>query len=91
MKDSRDLEAELMSLRTSLRVPQKSRASLVEAGIGWLKHEVEQAVPEQMQGRLGKWRDRAEELLSNHPVASAAVALCIGLALGQLWRRHHDR
>ena len=91
MKDSRDIESELMSLRTSLRTTQKSRTSLLEAGLGWLKHEVEQAVPEEMHGRLGNWRDRAEGLLSTHPVASAAVALCIGLALGQLWRRHHDR
>jgi hypothetical protein len=91
MKTSRDLEAELLSLRTSLRTPQKSRASLVEAGISWLKDEVGRSVPAEMHDQLGNWRDRAEKVLSTHPVASAAVALCIGLALGQLWRRHHDR
>ena len=91
MKNSRDIEAELLSLRTSLRTPQKSHISLVETGIGWLKEEVGRAVPSEMHDRVGKWRDQTEDLLSKHPVAAAAVALCVGLALGQLWRRHHDQ
>jgi hypothetical protein len=91
MKNSRDIEAELLSLQTSLRTPKQSGASLVEAGIGWLKEEVQHAVPSEMQDRVGKWRDEAEDLLSKHPVAAAAIALCVGLALGQLWRRHHDQ
>ena len=91
MKDSREIESELMGLRTSLRNSQKSRASLIEAGINWLKNEVSEAVPEEMQGEAVKWRDRAAEVLSKHPIVSVAVALCVGVALGQLWSRHHDR
>ena len=91
MKSARDLEAELVSLRTSLRAPHKGHMSLADIGIGWLKNEFDQTVPAELQGRLGKWRERADKLLSDHPIVSAAAALCIGFTLGQLWRRHHDR
>lgn len=91
MKSPRDLQAELLALRTSLKPAQRSRASLAEMGAEWLKDEVDRPVPTELQGRIGKWRDYAEELLSTHPIASTAIALCIGLALGQLWRRRHDQ
>ena len=91
MKSARDLESELMSLRSSLKKPQRHQASLTELGIEWLKDEVDRTLPPELHGKLGKWRDRTEEMVSAHPIATAAIALCVGLALGQLWRRHHDQ
>jgi len=91
MKSARDLESELISLRSSLKGPQKHAASLAELGIEWLKDEADRTLPAELHRKLGKWRDRTEDLVSTHPIATAAIALCIGLALGQLWRRHHDQ
>lgn len=91
MKPSHDIEAELISLRTSLKGAQKSHASLADIGIDWLKNEIDRTLPAEAEEQLGKWRDRAGLLLSDHPIASAAIALFLGFAFGRLWRRHHDR
>ncbi len=91
VKSSRDLEAELIGLRSSLRLPSARPTELAQRGIGWIKDEIDHTMPAELRERLSKWRDDTEAFLSAHPIASAAIALCIGFALGQLWRRHHDR
>ena len=87
--DTRDLEAELSNLRTSLRTPQKAHMSALGTALSWLK-DAEHAIPKDVHDDVGKWRDRAKEALSDHPILAAAVALCLGVAIGQMWRRRHD-